>query len=48
MRKLADYFLAMVAVAIMIGFPVWHWIHTPPEPGKIGFFANGSVVARSQ
>ena len=28
MRKLAlaDYFLATLAVGIVIGFPVWHWI----------------------
>jgi hypothetical protein len=28
MRKLTlgEYFMAMLAVGIVIGFPVWHWI----------------------
>jgi hypothetical protein len=32
MRKLtlADYLFAALAVGIMIGFPVWHWISGIP------------------
>jgi hypothetical protein len=28
MRKLtsADYFMATLAVGVMIGFPIWYWI----------------------
>jgi len=28
----ADYVLAVLAVGIMIGFPVWHWIFGLPLP----------------
>jgi hypothetical protein len=47
-RTLADYILATLAVGIMIGFPVYHWINTHRAPDRTGFFANGSIVARSR
>jgi hypothetical protein len=48
MRKLGDYFLATLAVGIVIGFPFLHWIHTLRAPAKEVSLPIARFVARSQ
>jgi hypothetical protein len=47
-RTLADYTLATLAVGIMIGFPVWQWIHTLRVPAEQVSLPIARSVARSQ